>query len=111
MKLYHEDEMIKGWFIGNFNPSVLNIDTCEVGVKRYKAGNSEAPHVHKIATEITMVVEGKVEMNNVVYGKGCIVVLDPGEATSFLALEDTITVVVKSPCVPGDKYNSEDLNK
>jgi len=104
MRIFHEEDMVKGWFVGNFNPTALKLDTCEVGLKRYKAGDFEDTHVHKIATEVTMVVEGRIKMNNITYEKGSIIVIDPGEYATFSVLEDSVTLVVKSPCIPGDKY-------
>jgi quercetin dioxygenase-like cupin family protein len=38
------------------------------------------------------------------WGAGDIIVIDPNESTAFEALEDTLTVVVKTPSVAGDKY-------
>jgi quercetin dioxygenase-like cupin family protein len=43
-------------------------------------------------------------MNGREFAAGEIVLLEPGEAASFEALEDSVTVVVKSPSVPGDKF-------
>jgi hypothetical protein len=37
-------------------------------------------------------------------GTGDIITIEPGEATDFEVLEDTITTVVKLPCVKDDKY-------
>ncbi len=39
MKVFHLDEMVKGWFVGNFNPTVLSTNDVEVAVKKYKAGD------------------------------------------------------------------------
>lgn len=98
------EQMIKGWFIGNFSPSILHTELCEVAVKHYKAGESEDCHLHKIATEVTVVVTGAIFMCGREWGPGSIVRLEPGEQTSFLALCDSITVVVKLPSVVDDKY-------
>jgi len=105
MKVFHEQDMVKGWFVGNFNPAAFKLDACEVGLKRYKAGDCESAHVHKVATEITFIVEGKVQMNGQTFNKGSIIVLDPGEGTDFKVLEDSITLIVKSPSILGDKYD------
>jgi len=43
-------------------------------------------------------------MNGTLYSSGDIITIEPGEATDFQALEDTITTVVKIPCVKDDKY-------
>ena len=62
-------------------------------------------HYHKIATEITVIVSGKVKMNGIEYSKGDIVVMEPNEATDFECLENgTQNVVVKLPGANDDKY-------
>ncbi len=66
----------------------------------------EERHVHKIATEVTLIVEGLVKMNGVIYNSGDVIVLEPGDATDFHVLEDTTNVVVKVPSVAGDKYRA-----
>ena len=104
MKVNKLDDMIKGWFIGNFEPTLFNTDLVEVAVKEYKAGDYEQKHYHKIATEITIISSGRVLRNGVVYNSGDIITIEPGEATDFEALKDTITTVVKIPCVKDDKY-------
>jgi len=96
--------MVKGWFVGNFEPSLYRTNDVEVAVKSYKAGDREEWHYHKIATEITAVLEGRVRMAGGEYGAGDIVVLDPGEGTDFEVLEDAVTVVVKIPGANHDKY-------
>jgi len=106
MEHAHLNEMIKGWFVGDFNPTLFATKDFEVAVKNYKSGETEAEHFHKMATEITVVVSGRVEMCNRIWGEGSIIKLLPGEATSFLALEDAVTVVVKTPSVIGDKYEN-----
>ncbi len=104
MKIAKLESMIKGWFVGNFEPSLYKTNDVEVAVKSYKAGDKEAWHYHKIATEITAVLEGRVRMGSGEYRAGDIVVLDPGEGTDFEVLEDALTVVVKIPGANNDKY-------
>lgn len=104
MKNAHLDDMIKGWFVGQFEPTVLATQACEVAVKHYKAGESESAHFHKIATEVTVVVSGTVRMVGREWGAGDIVVLSPGEVTDFEALTDAVNVVVKLPGALNDKY-------
>ncbi len=99
-------DMVNGWFVGNFEPSLYKTTDVEVAVKSYKAGDSEQMHYHKIATEISVVICGAVEMNGIVCKKGDIIVMEPGEATDFKALEDAINVVVKIPGANNDKYES-----
>ena len=104
MKTFHLKDMKDGWFIGNFSPTCLKITECEVACKYYKRGEAAKRHVHKVSTEITLILKGMVKINNVVYKTGNIIVLEPEEAADFRVLKDTITVVAKVPSVVGDKY-------
>lgn len=104
MRKFDLADMKGGWFIGDFVPTCLQVRECEVACKHYRKGDTEARHVHRVATEVTVIVSGHVRMNDTTYESGDIVVLDPGDAADFLALTDTITVVVKVPSVIGDKY-------
>ena len=98
------DEMKGGWFIGTFEPSLYKTNDVEVAVKRYKAGDNEEWHCHKIATEITVIISGQVEMNGRKHTAGDILVIDPGEGTDFRALTDSVNVVAKLPGANDDKY-------
>lgn len=104
MKCDKLDAMTKGWFVGAFSPVVLHSTDFEVAIKHYRKGDSEGAHVHRVATEITAIVGGRVLMSGQEYGDGDIVTIPPGEATDFEALSDVTTVVVKTPSVAGDKY-------
>ena len=105
MKTFHLSNMVKGWFVGDFSPTVLQSQAMEVAVKEYLRGDWEALHHHKVATEVTVIARGRVRMNGVEYSQGDIIVIEPGEATDFEVLEDAVTVVVKSPAVRHDKYD------
>ena len=107
MKVSKLDQMVKGWFIGDFEPSLCRTGTCEAAVKTYRKGDYEEKHSHKIATEYTVIVKGKVKMFDTVFSEGSIVVAEPGDATDFTALEDTVNVVIKLPGAKNDKYPAE----
>ena len=98
------DHFTRGWFVGNFNPTLIPTEAAEVAVQRYQAGAHEPKHVHRIATELTLVVSGLARMNGEDINAGEIVRLPPGTAADFEAVTDVTTVVVKVPCVKGDKY-------
>ncbi len=96
--------MIKGWFVGAFSPTVFSTDACEVALKTYKEGEKEAAHFHKVATELTLVVSGKIRMLQKEWGPGDIIVIEPGEACEFEALTDAVNVVVKLTGATNDKF-------
>ena len=104
MKVGNLKDMVKGWFVGNFEPTAYRTNDCEVGIKTYAKGDSDSSHHHKVATEITVIQSGKVRMCGEVYEAGDIVVIKPGTSTAFEVLEDTVTVVVKLPGANNDKY-------
>lgn len=104
MKTANLNDMVKGWFIGNFEPSLLKTNDVETAVKRYQKGDSEGAHYHKIATEYTVVLNGRVRMFEKEFSDGDIVVAEPGDITAFECLSDAVTVVVKIPGANHDKY-------
>ena len=48
LEKYNLNEMFKGWFIGNFEPSLFKTNDVEIGVKKYQQGDFENFHFHKI---------------------------------------------------------------
>jgi quercetin dioxygenase-like cupin family protein len=104
MKKLDIKNMIKGWFIGNITPTAFSTNNCEVAYKTYKAGDYDSKHYHKIATEITVIIKGKVLMNGTEYNTDDVIVIEPLEATDFKVIEDTQTIVVKVPGANNDKY-------
>jgi|694.fasta_scaffold27359_8 quercetin dioxygenase-like cupin family protein len=101
------NEMVKGWFVGDFTPSVFKTSEFEVGVKKYLKGDAEESHYHKEADEYTVVIVGKVQMNNLIFTEGDIIEVKRNEVTNFICIEDTITAVVKTKSVKNDKYIAE----
>jgi hypothetical protein len=99
--------MIKGWFIGQFEPTLFHSKDVEVAIKKYKKGDTEVRHHHRVATEITVIVSGKVWMNEQIYKEDDIIVIEPFESTDFIALSNSITAVVKMPGTLNDKFYGE----
>lgn len=98
------DDFARGWFVGHFTPTLIKTHDVEVAIKRYPTVYFEPAHHHRIATEITAIVSGRVRMLDRTFGPGDLVKLDPGTSTSFTCLDDAVTVVVKHPGAPHDKY-------
>jgi len=100
----HLRDMHRGWIVGDFEPSCLRTAACEVACQHFEAGDVEAEHVHRVATELTLIVSGRALMAGRELTAGDIVILAPGDPAGFRAIEPTTTLVVKMPSVPGDKY-------
>jgi len=104
MKKYRIENFTKGWFIGDFEPSLIKTKYFEIAIKIYKKGDKEDAHLHKIADEFTIITQGSCKMYDQVFKSGDIVWIEKGDVTSFEALEDCTTTVIKIPSVMGDKY-------
>ena len=108
MKTARLEDMTRGWFVGDFAPSALRTPACEAAVRHYRKGDAEARHLHRIATEVTLILQGQARMFEQTFAAGDIVVAEPGDATAFEALTDCTIVVVKTPSCTDDKYPVED---
>ncbi|OGY09714.1 MAG: hypothetical protein A2700_00575 [Candidatus Blackburnbacteria bacterium RIFCSPHIGHO2_01_FULL_44_64] len=108
MDVFKLNTFTKGWFVGDFEPTIIKTKDCEVAVKIYKKGDNEGAHYHKIADELTIVVSGECKLNGQTFKAGDIVWIKPGEVAEFEATEDCVHTVVKIPSVKGDKYIVEE---
>lgn len=98
------DEFHRGWFIGNFEPSLLKTDQFEVSILKHAKGEQWAKHYHAIATEYNVLLKGSMKINGELMIEGDVFVIEPGEAAEPEFLEDCTLVCVKTPSLPGDKY-------
>jgi hypothetical protein len=104
MELFDLKNMIKGWFIGNFEPTTFKTDLFEIAIKKYKAGDEEKEHFHKIAKEFTIIISGIVSFNNIEYFEDDIVIIEQNEKVKFKSITDSKTLVIKIPSSINDKY-------
>lgn len=104
MKKFNLNDFVGGWFVGNFSPSIIQTNGAEVSIKRYNKGFTEAPHIHKIAEEVTVIISGEALIDGIIYKPNDVLLIEKNESINFLALTDMITCVVKVPSVIGDKY-------
>ena len=104
MKQFKIENMKGGWFVGDFTPSIFKNKNVEVGIKYYQAGDKDPLHVHRKTWEVTVIVEGLAIMAGKELKKGDIMLLEPGDESSFEAIEDSALAVVKYPSIPTDKF-------
>ena len=104
MKKFKFENFIRGWLIGNFEPSILKTKEIEVGIKHYKKGEKEPKTIHKITFELTVVIFGSIKMHNETLNKNDIILLEPNDISSFECLKDSTLLVIKYPSNPKDKY-------
>ena len=97
-------EMTRGWFIGDFEPSVLKTKEFEVGVLTHKKGEQWPKHYHKVATEVTLLLSGSMTICGQLIEAGTIFTIEPNEIADPVFHEDCTVLVIKTPSVIGDKY-------
>ena len=107
MNIENIKNMYRGWFIGNFEPSVYKTEEFEVGILYHPKGEKWPKHFHKEAVEINVLISGKMIINNELLLSGSIFVIEKNEIADPEFLEDCTIVCVKTPSVPGDKYEVE----
>ncbi len=96
-------EYKSGWLLGNFSPAVIQTSDFEVCVKTFRVGDRETSHYQVIATEVTVVLSGKVRMGEILLTEDEILVVEPGEVVDFEALTDCKVLGIKFPSLPEDK--------
>ena len=106
MEIHNIDDMLGGWFIGNFEPSIYVTDNFEVGYKIYSTGDTEPNHFQNIATEITLIISGTARIGDQIVNPGSLVIIPPKEKADFEAITDVSLIAVKFPSIPSDKVIS-----
>jgi len=106
MKTYKISDFHRGWFMGNFDPSILKTEQFEVGLLTHKQGEVWPKHYHAIATEYNLLVSGSMIINETKIKPGDIFVLEPYQIADPIFLEDCTVLCVKVPSISGDKYGS-----
>lgn len=96
--------MTRGWFIGDFEPSIFRTKDFEVGILTHSKGENWPAHYHSIATEFNVLLDGRMRIAGEIIEPGDIFWFEPGEVADPEFLEDCRVCVVKSPSVIGDKY-------
>jgi quercetin dioxygenase-like cupin family protein len=104
MEIQKLNNMTRGWFIGNFEPSVLKTKDFEVGVLNFKKGEKNPPHYHKISTEYNVLLSGTFTTNGITLEEGDIFVIYPNEIVDPEFHTDCKILCVKTPSSTKDKY-------
>jgi len=105
MKVFKLADMHKGWFVGNFEPSAFKTELFEVGTTLHPKGSSWDVHYHKLATEITLLISGRMKLQGRILEGGDVFVIYPWEIADPEFLEDCHVLVIKTPSSTKDKYS------
>lgn len=103
MILNRIENMIGGWFVGDFEPTAYKTDTVEVSYKVHKRGEPYDVHYQTKITEINLLTHGKMLMQGKELKAGDIFIMNPYEIADPVFLEDCEVVCVKIPGIKNDK--------
>jgi hypothetical protein len=107
MKVYKLNEMKGGWFTGNFSPTSFKTELFESCYKIHKKGEKWESHYHKKATEINLLIKGKMIIQDTDLNSGERFVIPPYEIADPVFLEDCEIVIIKTPSNTQDKFEIE----
>ena len=98
------DQFVNGWFIGDFEPSILKKTGVELAVMNKKKGiGIHDFHYHEKCTEINVLVKGKMKVNNKFIHENEIFIFKPNVPSVYEYLEDCTFVVFKNKPSNNDK--------
>lgn len=103
MKIFDPNDMVRGYFIGDFEPSAYRTKAFEVSLMVHKKDEYWDTHYHEVSDEINYLMEGQMQINGVVLQAPVIFVIERGEIAAPKFITDCKLIVVKTPSAPGDK--------
>jgi hypothetical protein len=104
MKVFATDGFRGGWFIGDFDDTAYRTRDFEVAYKTHHAGDPWPTHYHQLADEINYLISGRMEINGIQLSAPCVFIIERNEISRPVFHTDVSLIVVKTPSVPGDKY-------
>lgn len=103
MKLYRIEDMVGGWFVGNFEPNAFKTELFEVSYKKHPKNEIWDIHYHEQITEINLLVRGEMILQGKKLVSGDIFILYPYEIANPTFIEDCEIVCIKTPGITNDK--------
>lgn len=104
MEVSRIEDYFRGWFIGDFEPSLLRTKDFEVGVLTHRKDEVWPAHYHKESIEYNVLISGKMIIRGKELNSGDVFAFQKGEIADPIFLEDCTLVVVKVPSIPSDKF-------
>ena len=107
MNVTRIEDYVRGWVIGDFEPSILRTKDFEVGLLTHKKNEKWPAHYHKESIEYNILVTGKMTIQGKELNNGDVFIFQKGEIADPIFHEDCIRVVIKAPSLPYDKFEVE----
>lgn len=99
MKIKKLSDMKDGWFVGGFEPTAYYTKDFEVNYRTHPAGSDWDMHYHTEVTEITLIIKGRMLMQDKELTDGDIFIMGPWEIANPVFLEDCEVICVKLPSI------------
>lgn len=97
MKLHRIEDMHKGWFVGDFEPTAFSTPDFEVNYRKHAKGEHWQSHYHTDVTEINLLIRGEMILQDKALVAGDIFTLEPYEIADPTFVTDCEIVCVKTP--------------
>ncbi len=98
------EDFVRGWLIGDFEPSIIRATDFEIGLLHHAAGEKWPFHYHKEAVEINYLLKGSMKLNGIHLSAGTRFIMPRNMIACPDFLENCIILCIKVPSVPKDKY-------
>ena len=104
VEVFNLENFTNGWFVGDFEPSILKNSGVELAVMDKKKGLGVNDfHYHENCTEINVLIKGKMKVNNKFINVNEIFIFKPNVPSVYEYLEDCTFVVFKNRPSVNDK--------
>lgn len=105
MIVFNISETKGGYFLGDFEPSILKSSDVSIAVKRIFRGALDGGYYRKCDTEIVYIMSGVLEIDKKKYKKGDIILWEPQDVINIFAIEDSEYLLIKLPGSRNDIYH------
>ena len=98
------DSFVRGWFIGDFEPSILRTKTWEMALLKHSKNEKWDFHYHAQADEVNVLLSGRMMLNGREIRSRNVFTIPKKQIACPLFLEDCMILCIKTPSVIGDKF-------
>jgi len=105
MRMDRIERFKNGWFIGDFEPSLIRTKDFEISLMTHEKDAYIPLHYHHLVEEMNVFVSGSMTCNGCVLIPGDIFIFEKDEVSDCVVHEKSTILVVKAPSIIGDKYN------
>lgn len=103
-KIINKNEYVRGWLIGDFEPSIEKNKDIELGYLFHEKDSIWDYHYHKESKEINILINGSMIINNIKYNKNELFIIDKNIISCPQFIENCDVLCIKIPSKSKDKY-------